>query len=115
MGAQGSGFVSEGKMSFDTLHILLDVATRIDRQLQLHQPNAGFKQPGPEIVSACLREAIRNADREPDVRAEDAVLEEVSHVRRQQHGKHEQDRQDAEQWLEKWEPLVRELRARSKS
>ena len=41
----------------------------------------------------------------------EALLEALPHVRRQQHGRHEQDRADAEEWLAKWEPLIRELRS----
>jgi hypothetical protein len=117
MGAASFSFHGERKMSEEIEQLLLDVATRIDRQLELHQPNAGFKQPGPEIVSACLRSAVGNLEppnkelEHRAVQAETALLEALAHVRRQQHGKHEQDRQDAEKWLSDWEPLIRKLRS----
>lgn len=35
-----------------------------------------------------------------------ALVEALPHIRRQLQGRHEQDRADAEEWLEKWEAIV---------
>jgi len=38
-----------------------------------------------------------------------ALKEAVPHVHRQLHGRHEQDRTDAEEWVQKWAPLIGKL------
>jgi len=85
---------------------LRKVAAFIERQVETIGNQQGFQKPGPELVSA----AIRNALQETQDETETALLEALPHVRRQLHGKHEQDRLDADQWLQKWEPLIRGLR-----
>ena len=43
------------------------------------------------------------------LQCEAALRQAKSHVVRQQHGRHEQDREDAVQWLKDWSPLIEEL------
>jgi hypothetical protein len=96
-----------------TKEIFLELAERIDHQLRLHKSSTGSARPGPEIVSACLRTVAKKNGEEDALRAESlekAFVEAISHVRRQVHGKHEQDRLDAHEWLEKWGSLIQELR-----
>ena len=96
-----------------TKEIFLELAECIDHQLRLHKSSTGSARPGPEIVSACLRTVAKKNDEEDALRAESlekAFVEAISHVRRQVHGKHEQDRLDAHEWLEKWGSLIQELR-----
>jgi|TARA_R110002060_G_scaffold28464_7_gene38518 hypothetical protein len=99
-------------MSFENKY-LFEVAECIDNQLMLHKSSTGSARPGPEIVSACLRTVAKKNGQEDSLRAESlekAFVEAISHVRRQVHGKHEQDRLDAHEWLEKWGSLIQELR-----
>lgn len=43
------------------------------------------------------------------LQCEEALRQAKAHVHRQQHGRHEQDRADAKEWLEQWTPLIAEL------